>query len=157
MARATLEHLHAAQATYIFRNLTAQDGPKSVGAVDTFLKRINVLRSGSDPERADSRTDDLAAVATLEKRGILSKEIEAELKSHIETAGTLAPLPEEPVDESDEDEIEDPELLKVAEEFHRWLHDWRTTARRAFPRRDHQIQLGLTSRRKKGGAGNDDD
>lgn len=147
VAKAALEHLHPGQAVYVFKNLKAEDGPKSVGAVDTFLKRIEALRSGSDPERAGTRAEDVAAVATLEKRGILSKEIEAELKKHIETAGTLAPLPAEPIDEPDE--IEDPEYLKVAEEFHRWLHDWRTTARRAFPRRDHQIQLGLTSRRKK--------
>lgn len=153
LARAALEHLHPKQAAFVFTGLTAQEGAASVGAVTTFLDRIEVLRSGSDPSRASSRDADRQAVETLVTRKILTPEIEAELRGHLETASSLAPPPVQ-----EEEEVVDPAYEKVAEQFHAWLVDWRTTARHAITRRDHQIELGLTKRRSsKAGEETEDD
>lgn len=140
-ARAALERLYPDQARYLFNGLNAQTGAGSVGSVHTFLDRVAALRDGTDPERADSRNEDKAAVQLLIDRRILTPDIEAHLRNLIQTARALAPEPVEP------DLTAETAYQTATEQLHAWLTDWRETARAVVTRRDYLISLGLAERR----------
>ena len=142
-AHAALVRHFPEQDVYLFTGLSAAQGIEAVATVKTFLDRVETLRQGSDPLRADSRKADKQAVALLEKRNIINKAMEKHLRALIEVAVQLAPLPTIP------------EMLQEMEEARRqaslelkdWLAEWRETARAGIKRRDYQISLGLSKRR----------
>ena len=142
-ARAALERLHPQQAAYIFSNLQATTGVESVGTVNTFVQRVVALRDGTDPARADTRAEDKAAVQTLAERNIFNAEVEAYLKDLIAKAKSADPGPVVVKDT-------DPQYQIKAEQFDKWLKDWRRTLRVAITRKDYRIQLGLTDRAMRG-------
>lgn len=142
-ARAALERLHPQQAVYIFANLQAATGVESVGTVNTFVQRVVALRDGTDPARADTRAEDKAAVQTLADRNIFNAEVETYLKDLLANATKADPGPVVVKDT-------DPHYQCKAEQFDKWLKDWRRTLRVAITRKDYRIQLGLTERAVRG-------
>lgn len=139
-ARAALRHLHPEQETFVFDGLVVGQGTEAVLAVATFLDRCARLESGKD--RKATHKADLAAIQTLESRGVTKSERKrlAEMVSIVETQA--APLPElEPAPVATRD--------AAIMQLRAWLLDWTDTARAVIKRRDQLIRLGIGKRRSK--------
>ena len=91
-ARAALRHLHPEQESFVFDGLDVGHGAEAVLSVATFLDRCAQLESGKD--RKSTHKADLAAIDTLEKRGVTRSERKrlAQMVSIVETQA--APIPE---------------------------------------------------------------
>ena len=141
-ARAALRHLHPEQESFVFEGLAVGHGAEAVLSVATFLDRCAQLESGKD--RKGTHKADLAALQTLEKRGVTKSERKrlGEMVSIVETQA--APLPEaEPAPVA----TRDAEIMQLRA----WLLDWSDTARAVIKRRDQLIRLGIGKRRAKKG------
>lgn len=139
-ARAALRHLHPEQESFVFDGLAVGHGAEAVLSVATFLDRCMQLESGKD--RKPTHKADLAALATLEKRGVTKSERKrlGEMVAIVETQA--APLPEiEPTPVAERD-------ARILE-LRGWLLDWSDTARAVIKRRDQLIRLGIGKRRSK--------
>lgn len=141
--RTTLENIHSEQAKYLFHKLEGFEG-KSLFRIKFFLARTGKLRDGTDPFREESREADRAAVALLEARHLLDRELERRLAGLVEKAEKLGELTL-PGDMETDDES----YLEKAERFHEWLTDWRETARSVIKNQRHLVRLGLKSHLKK--------
>ncbi|MDX9721274.1 MAG: hypothetical protein RBU37_11055 [Myxococcota bacterium] len=141
IARAATARFFPEQGQYLVGDLSNKDGYEAVVNVITFLERAAKLRDGTDPNRSATREQDRAAIELLAKRGVLTPEIEAELRQLIADA-TSTPESAPATAQLDRETYE-----RAAVEFHAWLTDWRATARAVIRRRDHLIRLGLASRR----------
>jgi len=145
-ARAALEHHFPEQAEYIFKELRAKYGARSLLVIKTFLERIRTLREGLDPHREEGREADRAAVRLLEARNIVGPEIERRLDELIERSMNL---PSEPDGDENPFAMDEAAYQELAVAFHAWLKDWRRTARAAIRNRSYLIRLGLTKPRMK--------
>lgn len=137
-ARAALRHLHPEQESFVFDGLVVGRGAAAVLAVGTFLERCAQLESGKD--RKATHKADLAAIQTLESRGVTKSERRrlGEMVAIVETRA--APLLEAaPVAERD----------AALMQLRAWLMDWSDTARAVIKRRDQLIRLGIARRRSK--------
>ncbi|MDI3283222.1 hypothetical protein [Polyangium sp. 15x6] len=139
VSRAALERLHPAQAAFVFDGLEAQVGAGAVLSVRTFLDRLDALESA--PERTATRNADLAALATLAKRGI-TKDERKRVRKLVESAQAMGAPAEADADSTAEARRADLVTLRA------WFDDWSETARTAITRRDHLIRLGLAKRKK---------
>lgn len=141
--KAALENRFPAQYNYIFANeLKAEQGPKAIIAVQTYLERVDTLRNGTDASRGNTRTQDEQSVQLLYDRGILSTAIVAQLEAWLKAA-TSAPdveglMPSEKKQQA---------YLEALFALDTWFTDWSLTARTAVTRRDYRISLGIASRR----------
>jgi len=142
MAKATLEHLHVDQATYVFDGLPILNEIGAAASIKAFLGKIGSLRDGTDPDREDRREEDLAAVLALEARNIVGAEIETRLEGLIADATRITLLPEK-------DELAIERFYEVADKHHAWIRDWHQMARAAIKNRRYLMQLGVLRRRKK--------
>lgn len=139
--RATWSFAFPAQNSYLFQGLSAATGADTIGTVQTFVDRVVALRDGTDPDRADTRDEDKAAVERLLERKIFNPEIQAHLEELLEQAKQLAPAPKAPQTDS--------ELQNAADALHVWLSDWTGQARAFITRGDYLIRLGLSSRKSR--------
>lgn len=136
IAKAALERLHPDQAAFVFANLQPATGPAAVLTVRLFLERLDALENS--PERIATRTQDLEALATLEKRGI-TKEERQRMHGLLDIAQGLASATPANVTDA---RLDDLRALRA------WFDDWTETARAVITRRDHLIRLGLAKRKK---------
>ena len=143
LAKIALKRLHPVQHDYLFSTSPKLTGVAAMAAVYNFLDKIRKLREGRGVDSEAQLAEDQAAVKTLEKRNIISPEIESELWDLIAEATKLNSTPEEVLDIRETDEYQ-----QKAVEFHEWLKDWRMTARTVIKRRDYLIRLGLVKKRK---------
>jgi hypothetical protein len=139
-ARAALRHLHPDQEAFVFHNLEVRHGGEAILQVGAFLDRCDALELGTD--RKATHKADLAALATLEKRG-LTKPERKRLRALVAVVeSTAAPLPAEnltPVEER----------VDQLTQLYAWFQDWADTARTVIKRRDQLIRLGLGKRRSR--------
>ncbi|MBK8254540.1 MAG: hypothetical protein IPK82_17970 [Polyangiaceae bacterium] len=146
---ATLRRHHPSAGAYVFYNLQPGTGGEAVAAVGTFLKRIDALEKGSDPQREASKKDDKRAVELLAKRGLDKKE-RARLASLVE----LAMKPTVALPDSDA-HVTERESARVAAltALKDWYEEWAEAARSIIKKRSYLIRMGLASRkvRKKDG------
>lgn len=146
--RAALEHLHPEQATFVFAgDLAASTGAAAVLGVKTLLDRLDTLESGE--ERKKTRKPDLAALKTLEARGIGPAE-RSRLRKLVDTAQTVGA----PAALAGPTIAGAAERTRALEALYAWFKDWSRTAHSAVKKRSHLITLGLAKRRsrKKGEA-----
>jgi hypothetical protein len=141
-ATAALKHHYPKQYQYIFNNLEASTGAAAVGAVNTYVQRVQTLRDGTDPDRIPHRTKDSEAIKRLEKRKLAGTQLEKELLSWVEKAQAFT-LPPEP--SQFQKKLEE-QLQLNAHNFKLWLDDWRETARVGVQRKDYRIRLGVSKR-----------
>lgn len=139
VTEASLRHAHTAQHAYVFSGgLKAQQGSGAVVAVGTFLLRLDGLER--DPERAETRDDDRAALERLGARG-LTEEERARVQRLVDTVQQGTTLP-----------AEAPKAAVAADTaratLYRWFDEWSEIAHVAITRRDLLIRLGLASPRK---------
>jgi hypothetical protein len=152
--RAALERRHPAQAKFVFDNLVPQVGPGAVLSVKTLLDRLDALERS--PERKATRKADLAALKTLEGRGITRAERER-LRELVKIATGDAsgagaeegaegargvPEPELPVVDSEQHQ-------RALVDLHAWYKEWSETARALIKRRDFLVRLGLATRKRR--------
>ena len=139
---AVLNRYYPAACAYLFQNLQASRGPDSVRGVLTYTARLNILESGSDPDRQATRNDDKKAVALLAHRGIDQAErariTELAMKAIGPTESPLMP------EASPNEEKRRQTLINLR----RWFEDWSETARAVVRKRQHIIRLGLGKRRE---------
>ncbi len=138
-ARAALRRHHPEQEAFVFAGLEPGSGAASVVATALFLERLDALESS--PERAATRDDDHAALATLAARGIDPDE-RARLARlvHLAQGARLELAPEGP---------SPTERDAALGALIAWYADWSDTARAVVKRRDHRIALGLGKRRRR--------
>jgi hypothetical protein len=135
---------------FLFDNLKPEAGVKSVRAVEVYLDRLAALRDGK--AEGVSADEGRAAVERLATRGVVTPDIEKELRQRIASARRGA-RPEEVIPAA----VPDVELEQAAREFIAWCHEWREVARSAITRRDYRIALGLARRRRIGDGDDADD
>jgi hypothetical protein len=133
---AALERLHPDQDAFVFEHLSPSQGPAAVLGVETLLDRFEALESGKGRDEAKHKAD-LAAIATLEKRGYTKAE-RTRLRELVKSAKTVV----QPVPLSEEES--DQTLL----ELYGWLNDWATQAKTLLAKRSHLIRLGIAKPRK---------
>jgi len=156
LAALALKHNFPAQYELLFKDLVAAKGIEAVGSVRTFLTRVRVLREDPEGARAETHDTDLAALAKLEERKVISPEIETELWGCItlvtgidpngvvvESAAAPVPVVATPAAST---------RAATAVQLRNWLEEWCGTAKKVITRRDYLISLGLVQRRKKKGA-----
>lgn len=142
--KAALEYRHPNQYAYIFAGgLKAAQGPEAIKSVQTYLDRVEMLRSGQDSSRQAHQEEDKKAVELLYQRGILSNEIVQQLRTWLEDTRTLPSLTTLQINPEQQERY-----LKALFNLDCWFTDWSQTARTAIHRRDYLISLGLASRRK---------
>ena len=112
----------------LFRDLTAQQGPKAAAGVGTLLGRLDAMENG--------RPDEVAAVAVLAQHGY-SKQERARLRALVDLTQALSPAPV----------VSDAEREKILAELYAWHTMWSTIARNVITRRQHLISLGIAARR----------
>ncbi len=143
-SRFALRYSYPEQLEYIFDGLSAGRNVEAVGAVKTFLDRVDALRDGSDPSREATRQADREAAELLATRRIVHEERVAELREAIRVATSEVPAP---TPTPTIDPIDDPEFQALARRYHAWLSDWRGQAREVVQRRDYLSRLGLLETR----------
>jgi hypothetical protein len=142
-ASAVLRRFYPSAGEYLFRDLTASRGAAAVRGALTFLTRVEVLESGTDPERAATRDDDKKAVELLASRGIDQAE-----RKRIRELATLALAPTK----APAAPVPSPNLEKRRESLlalRRWFEDWSATARAVVRKRQHLIRLGLSKPKRR--------
>lgn len=153
--RATLERRHPEQAAFVMEGLAPAEGAAAVLGVATLLDRLDALESGKG--RKATHKEDLAALATLAKRGI-TKEERMRLRALVETA-SRADMPEaaetlaaqaEPAASAKADKAKAAQA-EAKNALYGWYREWSETARSVITRRDYLIRMGL-SKRKSGKA-----
>ena len=142
LAKAALKRLYPDQKEYIFTPYQSSNA-KDFGPFFAFLRCIKQLREGTDPRREEYRKEDQEAVKILENRNIISPEIEEKLWDLIERVNALNSVPDDAINIKETEEYQQNGM-----EFHKWLRDWKTTARIVIKRRDYLIRLGIATRRK---------
>ncbi|HVY48803.1 MAG TPA: hypothetical protein VHB21_23100 [Minicystis sp.] len=136
-ARAALERLHPSAFAFVFAGgLAASQGPGAVVGMGVFLDRLDALEHGKGREKSEHKGD-LAALATLEKRG-LTKAERKRLHALVDAAKDLgdAPAPP-PAPAPTHDDLR---------ALYAWYKDWSTTARSVIKKRASLISLGLAKR-----------
>lgn len=141
LAHAALDLRYPSQSAYLFENIAAKEGSRSLEGVHAFVERYRSLKDGTDPNREESRVADGEAMALLERRGIIDGIIEERLRGLIEEATSLAP----PL----RDFQEEAAYKEMARLYHIWLEDWRATARLCVTKRRDLIRLGLAKTRRR--------
>lgn len=152
---AALDRFHPAVSAYLFDGLSARQGAEAVLAVNTFLVRIDALRSGRTGEdREATRETDHAALRLLAQRG-LTDEVLDELAALVRIAmkGTQQ-SPPPPDAQAAESRAESDQALV---DLYFWITDWSAQARVVITRRDYLIRLGLASRKPRGSSSDDGD
>ena len=137
------------QRDYLFEGLSPQQGPAAVNSIRQLLRRVEILESGSDPNREATRAEDKAAIKELETTQILTKATRKHLAALIEIVETPS-----------EDDVKHVERYNKQQAYHEdalkrlglWIKKWRTIAKRTITRRSDLISLGLAERRKKNDA-----
>ncbi len=143
--KAALEKRYPDQYHFLFAGeLKAEQGPAAIRAVETFLERVDILRTGKDSERAASRNKDEAAIDLLFKRGILDDEMIQQLQGWIKVCTSVPD-----VEGLMPSEKEKAQFVDALFDLDLWFSDWSTTARTAIKRRDYLISLGLAERRER--------
>ena len=133
---------HPEQCALVFKDLEPAIGAWALLTVTTFLDRLEVLEKGEG--RKGTRKGDLAALATLEQRGITQDE-RTRLRGLIQTAKKSSPAPAPgPQQAHEQQEVERIAALKQARA---WYDDWADVARAVIKRRDYLIRLGLAKRK----------
>jgi len=141
-------------AAAFFKDLSQQPlGPAVVDSVKTFLKRVEELKTSSEPGAGD-------LFKTLAERGLTPKKIEsmrgliAAAEEHKAPGGGAPPVSPEEIAEAKRAQLAAVESMKL------WYNDWATTFRGVFGHRA-QIALGLTALRRRkaedGSAGDEED
>jgi hypothetical protein len=134
--QATLDRLHPQQGAFVFENLAPSQGKAAVVGVETLLDRLDRLENGTGRDKSVHKAD-LAAIATLAKRGYDKRE-RARLRELVGVAKTVV----EAVPLSSDERTDT--LL----ELYGWLNDWATQTRAAVSKRSHLITLGLAKRKQ---------
>ncbi len=147
--RATLRYAFPAQHDYLFQGLSAGTGADAIGSVQTYVERVAALRDGTDPDRADTREADQAAAERLEQRKIFNREIQLHLEGLLEQAKQLAPAPKRVENEA--------QIQQASDQLHVWLSDWTGQARAFITRGDYLIRLGLSTRKSRSGADDEEE
>lgn len=135
---AALGRFHPEQDTFLFAGIEPAQGTGAVVSVSMLLDRIDALESS--PDRTATRDGDLAAIATLSKRGI-DKNLRDKLRGLVKIAQEAKPpvvvvTPPSPA-----------EREQKLRELHVWFQDWSDTARAVINRRDHLILMGFAKRK----------
>lgn len=131
---AALERLHPEQDAAVFAGIEATRGAGAVVGIAKLLDRLEQLEKGSEADRA--------AMATLEKRGIDTKQRE-HLRDLVAVAQAAKPVEQPTVEAVSEQQQVALEALSA------WLRDWSETARAVIRRRDLLVLMGLAKRRSK--------
>jgi len=141
-SHAALGHLHPEQDGFVFLDLEPTNDVSSVGALEMFLDRLDILESSE--ERKKTRKSDRAALTTLAARGI-DKEMRNHLRKRVKLAKAIADLPEaDPMTTAKLDQHEKDRLALRA-----WYSDWAETARTLLKDRKALIRVGLARRAKR--------
>jgi hypothetical protein len=138
---ATLKRHHPSAWSYVFAGLSASTGVAAVHGVATFLKRIDALEGGTDPDRHDTKKDDKKAVELLATRG-LDKAERARLRKLVDVAlGPTETLPEVSAGQTPE------ERMKALTKLRAWYDEWAAIARAVVKKKSYRIRIGLANRK----------
>lgn len=135
---AALGRFHPEQDAFLFAGIEPGTGAAAVVSVSMLLDRIDALESS--PDRVATRDADLAAVATLTKRGI-DKNLRDKMRGLVAIAKEAKPPIVTPAPSPDEREEK---LVKL----HTWFSDWSETARAVVTRRDYLVLMGFAKRKR---------
>jgi hypothetical protein len=140
IVHSALTHMHPEQEAFLFEGLDVGNAAESVLTASIFLERCDQLEGGKD--RKAMHKADLAALATLEARGLTKAERKhlRALVTRIETRA--APLPNGPVATTDEREAR-------VHALRAWIVDWKNVAKIVIKRRDWLLALGVGKRRSR--------
>jgi hypothetical protein len=136
--QACLAHKHPAQGAFLFEGLEPSKGLKAIVGIKLLLDRVNALESS--PDRAATREEDHAALATLARRGYTPAEWQR--------LGGLVTIARRGTQQVDLPSTASAAPSPVELEAHRFFNDWAETARARVKRRDQLILLGLAKRRR---------
>jgi hypothetical protein len=134
---AALGRFHPEQDSFLFAGIEPGKGTAAVVSVSMLLDRIDALESS--PDRAATRDADLAAIATLNKRGI-DKNFRDKLRGLV----TIAQAAKVPVVETTNPDERHQKLVQL----HVWFSDWSETARAVITRRDYLLLMGFAKRKQ---------
>jgi hypothetical protein len=135
---AALGRFHPEQDTFLFAGIEPGTGTAAIVSVAMLLDRIDALESS--PDRAATRDADLAAIATLTKRGI-DKNLRDKLR------GLVAIAKEAKVPVVTAPASPDERHQKLVQ-LHTWFSDWSETARAVVTRRDYLMLMGFAKRKR---------
>ena len=153
IADAALRKRVPAAHAYLFAGgLEASDGAESVTVVETFLTRVAGLealaasksKKGADGAEAPAVTPAQAKTALdlLDARGI-TPAVRASLKAALAVvrkgAGAERAVAVAPARAAAQQ--------AALEALYEWISEWTLVARKAVPRRDHQIALGIAAKK----------
>jgi len=145
--RAALDRLHPEQSELVFAGgLAASAGAAAVVGVKTLLDRLDALEHGKDRPKA-ARKADLAALATLDRRGITAAE-RARLRALVERAAVIGDAP----GDGEKTRLAERAARTRTEDLARlyaWYKDWSVTARSVIKKRASLITLGLAKRKSR--------
>lgn len=147
-SRAALDRLHPEQGELVFHNLEPAGGAGAVASVALFLERLDALES--DPNRAQTREADQAALQTLAVRGV-GPDKRAQLRRLVDVAMNVSGVGADSVDEA----TDGPEFARHQRDLlalYAWYVDWAAVAKAYIRRREQLVRLGLGRRRKRKGA-----
>jgi hypothetical protein len=138
---ATLRRHYPDACDYVFHELSSSIGVAAVTGVANFLRRIDALDEGSDPQRKDKKKADKKAIELLAKRG-LDKEERTRMKQLVDIAlGPTAPLPDLPAAPTAE------ERRAALTALRGWYNEWAAAAKSVVKKKAYRIRLGLANRR----------
>lgn len=144
---AALHRHHPSACDYVFFDLAASTGAAAVAGVATFLRRLEALEKGSDPERADSRKDDKKAIELLATRGLDKKE-RARLQGLVDLA--LKPTTTLDIDPLPTEERSAARIAALTD-LKDWYEEWSSAARTVLKKRPYLLRLGLAKRKTRKG------
>jgi hypothetical protein len=124
-----------------FHQLTQQRlGPGVLGSVRSWILRVEALETSDEPGARE-------VLATLRKRG-LSTALLTEMKSLVESLTVFTPSTGHPASGPAQHALAEAraERHRALQALRAWHHDWATTLRSAYDRRQ-LLQLGLVSRK----------
>jgi len=142
LVRASLTRRHPEQAKFVLDGIGPSTGPAAVVGVKGLLERLDALEKG--PARKNTRKADLAALATLAKRGIDAGE-RARLAMLVVVAESVGEAPD-PQD-AEARVKRDGDYVEALTALRAWYEEWSETARVAVKRRDYLIRMGLAKRK----------
>ena len=142
ITEASLRVVFPAQCKYLLAGLIPSEGPEAVLNMATFTTRMKDLETS--PDRKDTRKDDLAAVALVEKRGIDPTE-RARLEELVATANSAEDIDPSVATTAAQEAEKQRQALA---ELRTWYEEWAGIAHAVIKRRDHLILLGLAKRKK---------
>lgn len=141
--KGALQHRFPSQYSYIFKDLSAERGAGALQGVQTYLRRVEALRDGSDPERTETKAQDKDAFALLETRKILTPDTLKQLHAWIKEAQEAPELPRETEAQKKSNQQASEAMVGLVV----WFDEWSEVARAEVNKRNHLISLGLAKRR----------